>query len=755
MLAVAICCMCACSKDDVTPEVTVPAGTTNYFNTGLDFDSKASEKTITFQSNVPWTVTVADTRSGSSWCSASPASGEAGTANVKIAVLDNASYDDRSAVVRVAYGDSIRSIFVNQKQLDALTLTSDRFEVPVGGGTVDVEVKANIDYTYKISDDCKDWIHPKTSASTRALTTSHLTFTVDPSQEYDKREGHIEIISGDKKETVTVYQVGEGILTLTNKEFDLSSDAQDISIEVSSNFEYSIDIPEVDWITEDKSSTRGVSTHTIRLHVDANKTYDDRMATVRVYDKNSDLSETIIVNQKQLDALTLTSDRFEVPVSGGTVDVEVKANIDYTYKISDDCKDWIHPATSASTRALTTSHLTFTVDPSQDYDKREGHIEIVSGDKKETVTVYQVGAGILTLTNKEFNLSSGAQDISIEVSTNFDYTLDLPQVDWITEVPATRGVTTYTIKLHVAENTTYDDRSATIKVYDKNSDLSESVIVRQSQKSGLQVSQSEYSLDENGGTITVNVNANVDYQVKIGDSWITETPATRALTTKSHTFKVAAMTGTTDRQTKITFSNNSTGAKADVVVKQTNTFFLEKAEASLMVGSSMKLSLTNKTGQSAKWESSNFSVATVDNQGNIKGIAKGVATIKVYTPDGKHSASCKITIKDVTDYIYGYCAGGAMSSINGKILYGSKMNWCFSNGSPSSVTLKSMQLVDGVTGEAGNEMSVDDTVAAGKRVTYAVSIGLLGINLPVTCRFKYEYNGTTYTTEAVYKGSSW
>ena len=92
-------------------------------------------------------------------------------------------------------------------------------------------------------------------------------------------------------------------------------------------------------------------------------------------------------------------------------------------------------------------------------------------------------------------------------------------------------------------------------------------------------------------------------------------------------------------------------------------------------------------------------------------------------------------------------------SNNGLILYGSSLNWFFKNGSSSTVTLKSLQLVDGQTGSAGNEMSVDAEVKAGESAGYSVSVVLAGIHTPVTCRYKYIYNGKTYTTEAVYTGS--
>lgn len=745
------------SCSDVVPEVTFPAGTTDYFKSNVDFDSNAGEKIITFTSNVSWTASVDETRDGSTWCKVSPTSGSKGENTIKISVDENTTYDDRNAVVRLKYGETTKNIYVNQKQMDAITLTSDRFEVPATGGNIEVEVKSNIDYTYEIAEDCKDWIHSSAASSSRGLTASTLSFTIDPSTEYAKREGSIIIMNGDKKEVVKVYQVGAGIITLTKHVFSLSDLEQEITIEISSNFDYEVEMPDVSWISESKYS-RSVSTHTMKIHVDANNTYDWRFAVIRFYDKNSDASETVFIDQKQKDALTLTTNDFEVPIKGGDIDVEVKANIDYTYEIPDDSKDWIHRVESRSSRGLTSSVLRFTIDPSTEYDKREGHINIISGDKKEVVNVYQVGAGIITLTSNVVELSSSSHaQVPIKFSSNFDYEVEMPDVDWISKV-SSRALTSHQLNIKVKANDAYESRTATIRVYDPKGSTSETITIIQKQKDALLLDNSTYEFDENGGTFTVNVNTNVNYQIKINDNWVTEVsaPASRGLVASSHSFKVAKMSDGASRETRIQFTDKATGVKKnEIVVKQINSFWLNNSSVELSTGDKLQLSLTNTTGSSVTWKSSNNSVATVDNNGNVTAVARGTATITATTADGKHEGECKVTVKDITDYISVGCSGGSIISVGTLIKYGSKLNWYFTNNSKSTVTLTSMQLVDGETGSAGNEMSVGEKVSAGQKVSYTTTIGLAGIHTPVTCRFKFEYNGKSYTVSASYTGSMW
>lgn len=445
--------------------------------------------------------------------------------------------------------------------------------------------------------------------------------------------------------------------------------------------------------------------------------------------------------------MTLTADRFEVPFEGGNVDVEVKSNIDYEVLIDEKSQSWIHLDNTPSSRALTSTHLKFQIDASQDYEKREGTITIKSGEKRETVTIYQAGEGILTLTAREFQLDNSEQDTKIEVSSNFEYSIDMPNVDWISEVKAqTRGLSTHTINLHVAENKSYDDRSATLRLFDANSELSEEVRIVQSQKNALVVETKEFEFDESGGTFTVNLRSNVNYKVQISDYWITEAPATRALVDGSHTFIVAPQYEGYDRQTEIVFSDASTGVSEVVTVKQHCSLLFDSSTLQLIIDNSHQLTLTNRTDQDVRWESSDPSVASVDASGRITALSRGTANITATTLDGKHTCQCTVSVKDITDFILARYTGGSTINNGGWILQGSQFNWDFVNKSSETVILKSLQLIDG-HGGFGALHPFQDVVGPYQTVSYTSTIGYVGIYAPVTCRFTYEYKGKEYTVD--------
>lgn len=559
------------------------------------------------------------------------------------------------------------------------------------------------------------------------------------------------------KEVIPEITIPTGSEDFFKKSMDFESSASQKSFSFSSNVSWTASVSTtrggVDWLSVTPTSGES-GLNTISVKADENTTYDDRNAVITI--TAGDSIRRVFVNQKQLDALTLTADRFEVPAEGGKITIEVKANIAYEIVIPEEYRDWIHTA-AAATRGLSTTTNTFTIDPSEEYDKREGKIIVKANGKEEAVTVYQTGGGIITLTQNEFNINSLAQEIAIEINSNFDYTVDLPNVDWIKEIASqTRGLSSHTLRLAIAENTSYDGRSAKIKFYDKNSAVSEEVTIYQSQKNALIINKKVYEFYEKGGELSIDIKSNIAYSFTIDCDWIKENKAaTRGLENTTCRFTIAKMTDNTPREGTITFVNEEAGISEKVTVKQTRSLYFDTTSLDLMEGSEKTISITNHTGQSIKWSSSDNSVATVDNNGKVKAISKGEATITAKTSDGKYTCTCNVTVQDITDFIQVSFTGSLVFSTGNLIQFPSSLSLSFTNNSTETVHLNSLQLIDGETKEAGNIMSVDTDVEANSNVGYSISVGFAGIHTPVTCRCKFTYKGKEYHIDGIYEGGIW
>jgi len=82
---------------------------------------------------------------------------------------------------------------------------------------------------------------------------------------------------------------------------------------------------------------------------------------------------------------------------------------------------------------------------------------------------------------------------------------------------------------------------------------------------------------------------------------------------------------------------------------------LNKKTTSIPINSTEQLIPTisplNATNQNVTWKSSSTKIATVDSEGNIKGIKKGKATITVKTVDNRKTVKCIVTVTDIPQIV--------------------------------------------------------------------------------------------------------
>ena len=139
LLAMLVCVLASCSgggEDDpiiptpnpevIKSEITIDS---SIIANGLSFTHEKGEQSISFSTNENWTLSVASTTSGATWCTASSTSGTKGTANVKFTVTENTDYDNRSVSVTIKSGTASKTFTVSQKCADALLVTTDKYEV--------------------------------------------------------------------------------------------------------------------------------------------------------------------------------------------------------------------------------------------------------------------------------------------------------------------------------------------------------------------------------------------------------------------------------------------------------------------------------------------------------------------------------------------------------------------------------------------------------------------------------------------------
>jgi len=183
MLMAACFAVVACEEEfvphaDFPPtQVTIPAVGTDEVPVAFDFSANAA-----------WTATLVG-ENVVEWLSISPKKGEAGDATIKFTATANTDKENRTATLEITVaGLEPIQVPVVQLQKNAIDVNAeDAYTISFKGGSVEIEVGHNVDYTYEVSG---EWL-----VETKAYTTDKLTFAA-PEQEVN---------APARTATVTVY----------------------------------------------------------------------------------------------------------------------------------------------------------------------------------------------------------------------------------------------------------------------------------------------------------------------------------------------------------------------------------------------------------------------------------------------------------------------------------------------------------------------------------------------------------------------
>ena len=209
------------------------------------------------------------------WASITPTSGGPGENTVYVTVLKNETNDHRDFSFLIKTGADSKEVKVFQKQKDALTVTDNKFEFDAFGGQFEIEVIANIDYEYEISENATDWITP---VATKGLESTKVIFNVAMNKNItDDRQATVKIKSGNFEEVITVDQtkfVPEWSYSAT--EAWIGKDGGNCEFTFEANQEFEVIAPAVDWVTMTESNG------TYHFEMKASTEYDTRVAYVNL-----------------------------------------------------------------------------------------------------------------------------------------------------------------------------------------------------------------------------------------------------------------------------------------------------------------------------------------------------------------------------------------------------------------------------------------------------------------------------------------
>ena len=237
---------------------------------------------------------------------------------------------------------------------------------------------------------------------------------------------------------------------------------------------------------------------------------------VKVQDVNNYTNEDAT---KEL-RLKITLDKYILPISGGTIMGTVKTSDNYGWQIENigftPVGDSAYTVTYSPESLGSSGNFFLTASTNNGYDKTIT-INVTAGDIGGSVEFVQYGElGGIAVNPSALTFASSGESLTLSItnpSSNEWEVIGAPS--WITYSPTSGSSTADTITLTASQNNGDNERSGSFVIWNKTKDETIVVPVSQLPVPYLRLVPSSVIISSTGGTATVNVESNIDWNVKI------------------------------------------------------------------------------------------------------------------------------------------------------------------------------------------------------------------------------------------------
>ena len=257
----------------------------------------------------------------------------------------------------------------------------------------------------------------------------------------------------------------DAYISLNKDIVTISPDGESVDVKVYSNYAWEL-TNNCDWITT--SITSGDASDTgVTVTLTADLTYDDREGTI-IFSCGK-AKKLLVVSQKLKEVIIPDANNtFNIPAEGGVAVISYQTSVDCEVIIPNYAQSWITIAPAS--RGLVSESINLDIAENTTYSARIAVVKVVAKDNAELAIEYTINQeqndAILANGNTEFTISGREQQITIKHKANIDCEVIIPDEaqDWVTIAPSTRGLSTYSTTLNIAENNSGEERSCVVKV---------------------------------------------------------------------------------------------------------------------------------------------------------------------------------------------------------------------------------------------------------------------------------------------------
>ena len=261
----------------------------------------------------------------------------------------------------------------------------------------------------------------------------------------------------------------DAYISLNKDIVTISPDGESVDVKVYSNYAWEL-TNNCDWITT--SITSGDASDTgVTVTLTADLTYDDRDGTILF--SCGKAKKLLVVSQKFKEAINPDANNtFNIPVEGGVAVITYQTTVDCEVIIPEEAQDWI--TIEPATRGLVSESITLNIAENTTYSSRTAVVKVVAKDNAELAVEYTINQeqknGVLVDGNNTFTVPSTGGEVVINYQANVDCDVIIPDdaQSWISLATSTRGLSTYSTTLNIAENNSDIERSCVVKVASQN-----------------------------------------------------------------------------------------------------------------------------------------------------------------------------------------------------------------------------------------------------------------------------------------------
>ena len=444
---------------------------------------------------------------------------------------------------------------------DYITIQKDSLQATCQGGELTISFTTNKAWTASSS---QAWCTLSTSSGEKG--TASLKATVAENTAYNERSAIITIKAGTVSQKITITQkpAEKDKLELANTSFTVSAEGKDIQISFNTDVAWEA-TSDQEWCT--LSNTIGeAGNQSITATIKKNKELKERKATI-TFKAGTANPQTVTITQEaaEPDKLELATTSFTVSAEGK--EILIPFYTDVTWEAASN-QEWC--TLLATSGEAGNQSLTVKIAKNKEKKERQATVTFKAGTANpQTVTITQEAAppDEIDLDKTSFEVGTDGKTIELTFTTNAPWMIASNQ-SWCTISTANGDEGTHTLTVTVDKNTSYDDRTATITL--KAGSAQETVTITQEKKYHLKVSYKASVVDYAGGTVSVIVQCNTQYEVSIGGNWIKQTKnkSTRSLKEETVSFEIDINNADKGREADITFFNKERNLKETITIKQ-------------------------------------------------------------------------------------------------------------------------------------------------------------------------------------------